>query len=110
MLTARIAAAVLTVVAGTGVTAATCASASNGPTTVSFTVVSGPLSVTSPSGASLARLGALSASAGAHWRGPLGAVKVTDRREDPGTGWTATVTSSGRHGHGEPAVVTWSVA
>jgi hypothetical protein len=76
--------------AAVSVTAAAAAGASTGPTTVTFTVQTGSLSITTPDAASFgtAAIGATSVS------GSLGTVTVSDTRSTTLRGWTATVTSS----------------
>ena len=70
--------------------AAAAAGASTGPTTVTFTVATGSLSITTPDAVSFgtASVGASSVS------GSLGTVTVSDTRSATLRGWTASVTSS----------------
>jgi hypothetical protein len=70
--------------------AAAAAGASTGPTTVTFTVATGSLSITTPDAVSFgtAAVGAPSVS------GPLGTVTVSDSRSGILRGWTATVSST----------------
>jgi hypothetical protein len=70
--------------------AAGAAGASTGPTAVTFTVVTGTLSITTPDAANFGTttVGASSVS------GSLGTVTVSDSRSGTARGWTATVSST----------------
>ncbi|HEY2238855.1 MAG TPA: hypothetical protein VGI21_08695 [Streptosporangiaceae bacterium] len=76
--------------AAVSVSAAAAAGASTGPTTVTFTVQTGSLSITTPDSVSFgtASIGATTVS------GSLGAVTVSDTRSTTLRGWIATVSSS----------------
>jgi hypothetical protein len=70
--------------------AAGAAGASTGPTSVTFTVVTGTLSITTPDTANFGTTTAGASSVS----GSLGTVTVSDSRSTLGRGWTATVSST----------------
>jgi hypothetical protein len=80
---------VLTLAALTA-SAAGAAGASTGPTNVTFTVVTGTLSLTAPDSVSFGTTTAGASSVS----GSLGTVTVSDSRSTLGRGWTATVSST----------------